>query len=113
MLPGQRGLTGFGQPMRPKSNDALSSGRTTMKVGIPREIKNHEYRVAITPAGVHELVRGGHQVVIEAGAGDGSSLPHEDFVPARAENLPAPGDVWAPRGPRLQDQEPNRRESPP
>ena len=40
-----------------------------MKVGIPREIKNHEYRVAITPAGVHELVRGGHQVLIEAGAG--------------------------------------------
>ncbi|HTQ94256.1 MAG TPA: alanine dehydrogenase, partial [Streptosporangiaceae bacterium] len=39
-----------------------------MKVGIPREVKNHEYRVAITPAGVHELVRSGHQVVIEAGA---------------------------------------------
>ena len=45
-----------------------------MKVGIPREIKNHEYRVAITPAGVHELVSGGHQVVIEAGAGEGSSI---------------------------------------
>ncbi len=42
-----------------------------MKVGIPREIKNHEYRVAITPSGVHELVRGGHQVVIESGAGEG------------------------------------------
>ena len=57
-----------------------------MKVGIPREIKNHEYRVAITPAGVHELVRGGHQVVIEAGAGDGSSIPDEHFVDGRRED---------------------------
>ena len=65
-----------------------------MKVGIPREIKNHEYRVAITPAGVHELVRGGHQVVIEAGAGEGSSIPDEDFVAAGAKILPTADDVW-------------------
>ena len=58
-----------------------------MKVGIPREIKNHEYRVAITPAGVHELVRGGHQVVIEAGAGEGSSIPDEDFIAAGAKTV--------------------------
>src|ERR1700730_8400764 len=69
--------------------------RTTMKVGIPREIKNHEYRVAITPAGVLELVRGGHQVVIEAGAGDGSSIPDEDFTTAGAKILPTADDVWA------------------
>src|SRR5450432_1138437 len=66
-----------------------------MKVGIPREIKNHEYRVAITPAGVHELVRGGHQVVIEAGAGEGSSIPDEDFITAGAKILPTADDVWA------------------
>ena len=36
-----------------------------MKIGIPREVKNHEYRVAITPAGVHELARNGHEVYIE------------------------------------------------
>src|ERR1700757_1866843 len=66
-----------------------------MKVGIPREVKNHEYRVAITPAGVHELVRGGHQVVIEAGAGVGSSIPDEDFVTAGAKILPTADDVWA------------------
>src|ERR1700742_1201548 len=59
-----------------------------MKVGVPREVKNHEYRVAITPAGVHELVRGGHQVLIEAGAGNGSSIPDEDFVTAGAKILP-------------------------
>src|SRR6201981_2654567 len=65
-----------------------------MKVGIPREIKNHEYRVAITPAGVHELVRGGHQVLIEAGAGGVSSIPDEDFVTAGAKILPTADDVW-------------------
>ena len=40
-----------------------------MRIGIPREIKNNEFRVAITPAGVSELSRRGHEVVIEAGAG--------------------------------------------
>jgi alanine dehydrogenase len=66
-----------------------------MKVGIPREIKNHEYRVAITPAGVHELAAGGHEVSVEAGAGIGSSIPDEDFVAAGAKILPAADDVWA------------------
>jgi alanine dehydrogenase len=66
-----------------------------MKIGIPREIKNHEYRVAITPSGVHELVRNGHQVVLEAGAGVGSSIPDEDFSTAGAKILPTADDVWA------------------
>ncbi|MBO0775839.1 MAG: alanine dehydrogenase, partial [Actinobacteria bacterium] len=65
-----------------------------MRVGIPREIKNNEYRVAITPAGVHELVRAGHEVVIEAGAGAGSAIPDGDFVAAGAQILPAADDVW-------------------
>jgi len=65
-----------------------------MKVGIPREIKNHEYRVAITPAGVHELVSGGHEVLVEAGAGEGSSIPDEDFTAAGAKILPTADDVW-------------------
>src|SRR6202050_101417 len=94
MLPGQRGLTGFVRPIRPRSNEASPSGRTIMKAGIPREIKNHEYRVAITPAGVHELVRNGHQVVIQAGAGEGSSIPDEDFTTAGAKILPTADDVW-------------------
>ncbi|MGI8491305.1 MAG: alanine dehydrogenase, partial [Acidimicrobiales bacterium] len=46
-----------------------------MKIGVPREVKNHEYRVACTPAGVHELVRAGHQVLVEHEAGLGSSIP--------------------------------------
>jgi alanine dehydrogenase len=65
-----------------------------MKVGIPREVKNNEYRVAITPAGVHEMVRSGHQVVIEHDAGLGSSIPNEDFVAAGARILPTADDVW-------------------
>ena len=65
-----------------------------MKVGIPREVKNHEYRVAITPAGVHELARNGHQVYVEAEAGVGSSIPDELYVTAGAEILPTADDVW-------------------
>ncbi len=65
-----------------------------MRVGIPKEIKNHEYRVAITPAGVHELVSHGHQVVIEAGAGVGSSIPDTDYVSAGAAILPSADAVW-------------------
>ncbi|HXR42781.1 MAG TPA: alanine dehydrogenase [Acidothermaceae bacterium] len=65
-----------------------------MKIGVPREVKNHEYRVAITPAGVHELVRLGHEIVVERGAGVGSSIPDEDFAAAGAGILPAADDVW-------------------
>ena len=50
-----------------------------MKVGVPREVKNNEYRVAITPAGVYEFVRAGHRVLVESGAGDGSSIGDADF----------------------------------
>jgi alanine dehydrogenase len=66
-----------------------------VKVGIPREVKNHEYRVAITPAGVHELVRHGHEVFVEKEAGSGSSILDEDYVAAGASILGAADDVWA------------------
>jgi alanine dehydrogenase len=66
-----------------------------VKVGIPREVKNHEYRVAITPAGVHELVRHGHEVFIEKDAGVGSSIPDEDYQAAGAQILGTADDVWA------------------
>lgn len=66
-----------------------------MKVGIPREVKNNEFRVAITPAGAHELVRNGHKVYVEKDAGLGSSITNEEFVSAGAEILPTADDVWA------------------
>jgi alanine dehydrogenase len=65
-----------------------------MKVGIPAEVKNNEYRVAITPSGVHELTRAGHEVFVQQGAGVGSSIPDEDFVAAGARILPGADDVW-------------------
>jgi alanine dehydrogenase len=65
-----------------------------MKIGVPREVKNHEYRVAITPAGVHELARTGHEVFVEAGAGDGSSLPDDEFTAAGAKIATSADEVW-------------------
>ncbi len=65
-----------------------------MKVAIPRELKNHEYRVAITPSGVHELVRSGHEVFVEKDAGVGSRIGDKDFVAAGGTILPSADDVW-------------------
>ena len=66
-----------------------------MKVGVPTEIKNHEYRVAITPSGVHELVRHGHEVSVEAGAGLGSSISDAEFIAAGAGIASGPDQVWS------------------
>lgn len=66
-----------------------------MRVGIPTEIKNNENRVAITPAGVHELVRRGHEVFIEAGAGNGSGFTDEAYVAEGATMLATADEVWA------------------
>jgi alanine dehydrogenase len=66
-----------------------------VKVGIPREVKNNEFRVAITPAGVHELVRNGHQVYVEQGAGNGSSIPDGEYTEAGATILGSADEVWA------------------
>jgi alanine dehydrogenase len=73
----------------------LEKGLAVMKVGVPKELKNHEYRVAITPAGVHELVRAGHQVLVEQDAGTGSAIPDADFVAAGGAIAPTADDVWA------------------
>jgi alanine dehydrogenase len=66
-----------------------------VRIGVPREIKSQESRVAITPSGVHELVRNGHDVVIESGAGEGSSIPDREFTAAGAVIEPHAHDVWA------------------
>jgi alanine dehydrogenase len=65
-----------------------------VKVGIPREVKNNEYRVAITPAGVNEFTRDGHDVIIESGAGLGSSITDEEFVAAGATIVDTAEQVW-------------------
>ncbi|MDV7135550.1 alanine dehydrogenase [Williamsia muralis] len=65
-----------------------------MRVGIPREIKNNEYRVAVTPAGVAELTRRGHEVIIEQNAGAGSAISDTDFKEAGAQILGTAKAVW-------------------
>jgi alanine dehydrogenase len=64
------------------------------RIGVPKEVKNNEYRVAITPIGVHELTSHGHQVTVEKGAGFGSSIPDEEYVAAGATLLDDPDKVW-------------------
>ena len=66
-----------------------------MDIGIPRERKDNEHRVAITPAGVHELVGAGHRVLVESGAGEGSALPDDDFAAAGAQLVESADDLWA------------------
>jgi alanine dehydrogenase len=83
-----------------------------VKVGIPRELKDHEYRVAITPAGVNELARAGHQVYVEKEAGIGSAIPDESFAAAGAQILGNPDDVWAEADLVLKVKEPVTEEYP-
>jgi alanine dehydrogenase len=66
-----------------------------MRIAVPREVKDNEFRVALTPAGVHELVRRGHEVVVEQGAGLGSSIPDQEFKAAGAQLLADADAVWS------------------
>ena len=65
-----------------------------MNIGVPKEIKNNEFRVAITPAGVREFVSHGHSVFVESGAGLGSAIADEDFRKVGATILPSADEVW-------------------
>ncbi len=65
-----------------------------MRIGVPKEVKNHEYRVAITPTGVHELVAHGHEVLVQQGAGVGSSIADDEYVAAGARIVPDADETW-------------------
>jgi alanine dehydrogenase len=65
-----------------------------MRIGVPSEVKNHEYRVAITPAGVNEFTRHGHEVIVESGAGAGSSIADDEFAAAGAKIGASHEEVW-------------------
>ncbi len=65
-----------------------------MRVGIPTEVKNNELRVAITPAGVTELTRHGHEVLVQAGAGEGSAITDNDFKAAGAQLISTAEQIW-------------------
>ncbi len=66
-----------------------------MIIGIPSEVKQDEYRVALTPAGAREIVSAGHTVLVEKGAGEGSAMPDADFERTGATIVPDPDEVWA------------------
>lgn len=66
----------------------------TVQVGVPTEVKDHEYRVAITPAGVQELTAQGHQVFVQAGAGLGSSISDGEYQAAGARILATADEIW-------------------
>ncbi len=65
-----------------------------MKIGVPKEVKNHEYRVALTPVGAHELTQHGHEVMVQREAGAGSQIPDEEYVAAGATIIDSADDVW-------------------
>ncbi|HWI87550.1 MAG TPA: alanine dehydrogenase [Sphingomonas sp.] len=65
-----------------------------MRIGVPKEIKNHEYRVGLTPPSVAELVAAGHKVVVETGAGKGIDFEDQDYVDAGATILPSADTVF-------------------
>lgn len=66
-----------------------------MIIGVPTEIKDNEYRVAMTPAGARELIERGHEICIQKGAGEGSSIPDEEFEAVGACMVPDAEAVWA------------------
>ena len=66
-----------------------------MRVGVPREIKNHEYRVGLTPASVAELVAAGHEAIVETAAGNGIDFNDADYVAAGARIVATPAEVFA------------------
>jgi alanine dehydrogenase len=83
-----------------------------MRVGIPTETKNNEFRVAITPAGTAELTRRGHAVLVQAGAGAGSAISDSDFKAAGAQLVDTAEQVWAEADLLLKVKEPTPAEYP-
>jgi alanine dehydrogenase len=81
-----------------------------MKVGVVTEIKDDEYRVALTPAGARELAEHGHEVLIESGAGNGSALPDSAYEAQRARVVPDEATVWAEADMVLKVKEPQQSE---
>jgi alanine dehydrogenase len=66
-----------------------------MKIGVPKETKIREYRVGMTPAGVRELTRHGHEVLVERGAGEGSGIADQLYVEAGGRMVPTASDAWS------------------
>src|SRR5215217_3148574 len=81
-----------------------------MRVGVPKEIKVHEYRVGLTPASVAELTAAGHEVLVETGAGNGIDCPDKTFIKAGAEILPDAAAVFKAADMIVKVKEPQQQE---
>lgn len=66
-----------------------------MRIAVPAEVKNNEYRVAITPAGVNDLIANGHEVLVQSGAGLGSSITDDEYVAQGARIVPDAATAWS------------------
>jgi alanine dehydrogenase len=77
-----------------RADCSASYGLRALRIGVAKEVKTDEYRVALTPAGARELVQKGHDVLVETTAGDGSSFGDVDYERAGAR-IASPDDVWA------------------
>ena len=74
--------------------NGAEKGGISMRIGVPKEIKNHEYRVGLTPDSVREMVAHGHEVLIETMAGEGMGSPDADYEAAGAKIVGAAADVF-------------------
>ncbi len=83
------------RPLGLTAHMAVGEGVMAVTVGVPREVKNNEFRVAATPAGVREFVRRGHRVLVESGAGLGSAILDADYEAAGAVVVPSAAEAWA------------------
>jgi alanine dehydrogenase len=85
-------MTALSSTLREQVNAAAAG--VLMIVGVPKEVKTDEYRVAMTPVGVEELTRTGHTILIEAGSGQGSGISDEQYSQCGAEIVPDGADIW-------------------
>src|SRR5699024_1893143 len=75
--------------------DSITEGRCfRLIIGVPKEIKNNESRVGLTPGGVHAFVTAGHTVKVESGAGSASYFEDQDYIDAGAELAGSAGEAW-------------------
>ncbi len=86
--------------------------RESMIIGVPKEIKDHEYRVALLPSAVYQLIQRGHRVLVQAGAGTGAGYPDEDYRHAGATLVATPAEVFQPSDLVVKVKEPQASEIP-
>ena len=88
----------------------MVSGGVVVLIGVPKEIKNHEYRVGLIPASVKELIASGHQVIVETNAGAGIDFPDDDYRAAGAEIVATAKEVFDRAGMIVKVKEPQPQE---